>query len=207
MGGDVICRRWLPSTALRQSAPSGTETYATHFLSLENSRLVPDIPPNAGTSWPDFRSYRRNSLRPWRPTTNRRLPSVLETGELIASGPLVNWNGPRSARWNHPTFSRRAQTLVIPFTPKAVKTKYLPSGVQLPQHAFDDAFQPGSSGYAPFPSIRASQSEKTAPPPTEFMTLKRTLLPSGDQCTQTGSPAKVASLRISVPSLRAMCNS
>jgi DNA-binding CsgD family transcriptional regulator len=200
MGGELSCRRCLPSTALRQSDPSGTETKATHFPSLENSRSVPDIPSNAGTSWPDFRSYRRNSLRPWEPTTNKRLPSVLGTGQAIASGPLVNWNGPRSPRWNDPAFSRMAQRLLIPL-PIAWKTKYLPSGVQLPQHTSANTFQPGSSGYARFPSIRTSQRESATPMPGS--TVKRTLLPSDDQLRNLGSPATVASFRTSVPSQRA----
>src|ERR1035438_7729239 len=39
MGGDVSCRRWLLSTALRQSAASSVETYAIHFPSLAGLRL------------------------------------------------------------------------------------------------------------------------------------------------------------------------
>src|SRR6516164_3518807 len=41
----VSCSRWLPSTLLRHSAPSGTDTYAIHWPSKENVRPSAEIPP------------------------------------------------------------------------------------------------------------------------------------------------------------------
>src|ERR1700730_326992 len=46
-GGDVSCRRSLPSTPLRHKGPS--ETYTTHLPSREESNSPAEIPPINGT--------------------------------------------------------------------------------------------------------------------------------------------------------------
>jgi hypothetical protein len=83
----------------------------------------------------------------------------------------------------------------------ALKTKYLPSGDQLPQHAERKRFQSGRRGLMR-PSFSVISHREYFPWIFSSSRLNRALLPSGDQRRNLGSSAAVASFRSSVPSLR-----
>ena len=100
-------------------------------------------------------------------------------------------------REKSPLFSRRAQMFVLPARVDW-KTKYLPSGVQLPQHSAGGVFQPESKGRRLVPSPRTSHSELEAV--LASATVKRSVLPSGDQRGQAARPGALTSFLLSVPS-------
>src|SRR5215469_3389710 len=94
--------------------------------------------------------------------------------------------------------SRIAQTSVLPLRVDW-KTKYLPSGVQLPQHSAGGRFQPGRKGWGVFPSADISQIEDK--PVSLSVRLSRRRPPSGDQRGHHSAPGRLTSFLSSVPSL------
>src|SRR5579863_9877437 len=94
----------------------------------------------------------------------------------------------------------RAQISVFPSC-VAWKTKYLPLGVQLPQHS--DARWPlgASKRCAPFAGSKTSHNDDC--PVALSKTVSRRREPSGDHRNQEPVPGNVASCFASLPSLRA----
>src|SRR5579864_2884094 len=111
------------------------------------------------------------------PVTNSFLPSLLGTGARKFMGPAVKTTGRPVVLRKGPPFSGIAQTLLAPFRADW-KRKYLPSGVQLPQHSLGVRFQPASKGWRWVPSAATSQSEFELV--FASRTAKRRTLPSGD---------------------------
>src|ERR1700728_1874425 len=157
------------------------------------------VPGKSGSYLPDFASKRTNCPRGWMVRTKIWFPSVLGNGANVLVGPEVNWTGPWFTRWKRLPASRMAQISATP--PRDDwKTKYLPSGVQLPQHSAGGVFQPVSSGCRPLPSGAISQMAEPLAP----FTVKRNRVPLGDQRGHEAVPAEVASRRGSDPSPLAM---
>src|SRR5580704_3925786 len=94
----------------------------------------------------------------------------------------------------------RAQISVFPSC-VAWKTKYLPFGVQLPQHADARWSQAASKRCAPFAGSKTSHNDDC--PVALSKTVNRRREPSGDHRSHEPVPGKVASRLASLPSLRA----
>src|ERR1700722_5147999 len=106
-----------------------------------------------------------------------RLPSSLTMGDAKSSGPLVNCTG-LAVPASHEDFSASAHTLFRP-SRELSNRKYLPSGVQVPQHSRGLLFHPGSRGLKPFPLRATSQIELE--PFLGSTMKKRSLPPSGEK--------------------------
>src|SRR5271156_5907181 len=76
------------------------------------------------------------------------------------------------------------------------KTKYLPSGIQAPQHSAGVPFHPTSNWWRPLPFAAISQMLE----PLLSAKVKRNAAPSGDQRGHEAMPGKLTSLRGSLPS-------
>src|SRR5215469_17776483 len=96
--------------------------------------------------------------------------------------------------------SRIAQISVLPLRVDW-KTKYLPSGVQLPQHSAGGWFQPGNKGWRFVPSAETSQMERAPILLLLSPSVNRSRLPSGDHRGQNAVSGRITSFRGSVPSL------
>src|SRR6516164_9641571 len=192
-GAKLSCIRWLPSSLLRHSAPSGNVTYATHPPSLVKHRCSAEIPDRYGTKWFDCESYRTSSPRGLLPVTNTFFPTLLGSGEERASGPEVNCTGSRLVFPSQLVLSRSSQML-----PSDENRKCFPPGVHTPQHSAVGLCQPSSNGCAFLPSDDISHSE------VAFVFWSRSVTrnspPSGDHCGEVTHPAILASRRESVPS-------
>src|SRR5271157_180970 len=126
------------------------------------------------------------------------LPSRLGTGVLTFIGPVVNWTGARGVGRRRPPRSLRAQRFAVP-SRTAWKTKYLPSGVHLPQHSLGVLFQPGSKARRLPPSAETCHRERLLV--LGSLRVKRKIDPSGDQRISLGVPAVNKSWRGLLPSL------
>src|SRR5215472_16688022 len=73
------------------------------------------------------------------------------------------------------------------------KTKYLPSGVQLPQHSAGGWFQPASKGRRFVPSAETSQMEKAPILMLLSPSVNRSRLPSGAQRGQNAVLGRLTS--------------
>src|SRR5580693_4073331 len=87
--------------------------------------------------------------------------------------------------------------LAVPPVPDE-KKKYVPSGLQTPQHSSGCLFHPGRNRRSPVPSPEISQM--ACPPPTLAAIENRIFFPSGDQRAAKGVPSIVATFRGAVPS-------
>ncbi len=81
----------------------------------------------------------------------------------------------------------------------AWKTKYLPSGVQLPQHSLGVLFHPASKGRKLLPSAEACQMERSLV--RGSFSVKRKVDPSGDQRRSLAVPSVFKRRESSLPSL------
>src|SRR5207253_10725249 len=81
-------------------------------------------------------------FRSW---TKSLLPSRLGTGSPIFIGPVVSCIGCWRVERKRPPCSFMAQTFEVS-SRIAWKTKYLPSGAQLPHHSLGASLHPGSTG-------------------------------------------------------------
>src|SRR5216117_3260147 len=131
--------------------------------------------------------------------TNIFFPSTLGSGKEAEVGPVVSCTGSGVSFRKKLLSSPMAQMFCVP--PRADwKTKYLPSGVQVPQHSAGGLLNPANNGRRWLPSASTCQS---ALPLFEACTVKRRRLPSGDQRGQNGVPSTHTIFRESFPSILA----
>src|SRR5260370_17602502 len=120
-------------------------------------------------------------------------PLALTKGVSEFICPLVSCSG----------FCLPAASAQISVLPSRVdwKRKYLPSGVQLPQHSEPRWLQSASKRRAPFPDSRTSHMEDC--PVALSKIVRRRLELSGDHRNQEPTPGTLATSRAPDPSLRA----
>src|SRR5260370_20093995 len=119
-------------------------------------------------------------------------PLALTKGVSEFICPLVSCTG----------FCLPAASAQISVLPSRVdwKRKYLPSGVQLPQHSEPRWLQSVSKRRAPFPDSKTSHMELR--PVALSKTVSRRREPSGDHRNQEPTPGTLATSRALDPSLR-----
>src|SRR5437773_10553446 len=116
-------------------------------------------------------------------------------------GPAVNSMGWRLSLSNNRSRSRVAQTFVRP-SRLAWKTKYLPSGVQLPQHSAGGLLHPSNRRCRLLPPAETSHIDGHWfwGSLSGSVTVNRISFPSGDHRGQLATPGSSTSFRDSVPS-------
>ena len=90
--------------------------------------------------------------------------------------------------------------ILLPSTRFDWKTKYFPSGVQLPQHSAVGRVQFGNRGRSLFPANANSHSDVARV--AESTTVNRKREPSGEQRSQNALPGTDVKTRALCPSLR-----
>src|SRR5439155_26399374 len=153
--------------------------------SLEKSTAVAEIPDRNGRSSRDFWSKRTNSPRAWTVWTKICFPSALGNGARVVVGTVVKGTGSCITRLTRLPPSRMAQMLDMPPRNDS-KTKYLPSGVQLPQYSAGGLLQPGRIWRGWPPPVETSQIVR----PLLSLKSKRSRVPSGDQRGHWAGPVK-----------------